>query len=151
MDPDGIFLLGLSLGGFFAPIIAQDAKIAGISVYGTIAFTPTPYPGRSERFFREIAEVDDILELWAEVDARVQVLHGTYDATTTASDHVKIAGTSVNTAQPRPCRASRASRGSIMAPRANRRSKPARAIPAAVSKSPTCRTPCSSFCAPDDR
>ena len=98
-DPDRVFLLGLSLGGFFAPIIAQDAKIAGISVYGTIAFTPTPYPGRSERFFREIAAVDDILERWAEVDARVQLLHGTYDATTTASDHAKIAA-AVNSAHP---------------------------------------------------
>ena len=99
VDPDRIFLLGLSLGGFFAPIIAQEAKIAGISVYGTIAFTPTPYPGRSERFFREIAEVDDILALWAGVDTRVQVLHGAYDATTTASDHAKIAA-SVNAAKP---------------------------------------------------
>src|SRR5262245_1355982 len=98
-DPDRIFLLGLSLGGFFAPIIAQDFKIAGISVYGTIAFTPTPYPGRSERFFREIAEVDDILELWKQVDARVQVLHGTYDATATASDHDKIAA-AVNAVHP---------------------------------------------------
>ncbi|HVJ29643.1 MAG TPA: alpha/beta fold hydrolase, partial [Gammaproteobacteria bacterium] len=99
VDPDRVFLLGLSLGGFFAPIIAQDAEIAGISVYGTIAFTPTPYPGRSERFFREIAEVDDILERWAQVDARVQVLHGTYDATTTASDNAKIAA-AVNSAHP---------------------------------------------------
>jgi len=99
VDPDRVFLLGLSLGGFFAPIIAQDAKIEGISVYGTIAFTPTPYPGRSERFFREIAAVDDILERWAEVDARVQLLHGTYDATTTASDHAKIAA-AVNSAHP---------------------------------------------------
>ena len=98
-DPDRVFLLGLSLGGFFAPIIAQDAKIAGISVYGTIAFTPTPYPGRSERFFREIAEVDDILEIWKQVDARVQVLHGTYDATATASDHAKIAA-AVNASHP---------------------------------------------------
>jgi len=99
VDPDRVFLLGLSLGGFFAPIIAQDAKIEGISVYGTIAFTPTPYPGRSERFFREIAAVDDILERWAEVDARVQLLHGTYDATTTASDHANIAA-AVNSAHP---------------------------------------------------
>ncbi|HEX7237821.1 MAG TPA: PDZ domain-containing protein [Gammaproteobacteria bacterium] len=98
-DPDKIFLFGASLGGFFAPILAQDTKIAGISVYGTIAFTPTPYPGRSERFFREIAEVDDILALWALVDARVQVLHGTYDATATASDHAKIAA-AVNAAHP---------------------------------------------------
>ena len=98
-DPDKIFLFGASLGGFFAPILAQDTKVEGISAYGTIAFTPTPYPGRSERFFREIAEVDDILALWATVDARVQVLHGTYDATATASDHAKIAA-AVNAAHP---------------------------------------------------
>ena len=98
-DPDKIFLFGASLGGFFAPILAQDTKVAGISAYGTIAFTPTPYPGRSERFFREIAEVEDILALWASVDARVQVLHGTYDATATASDHAKIAA-AVNSAHP---------------------------------------------------
>ena len=99
VDADRVFLLGLSLGGFFAPIIAQDAKIEGISVYGTIAFTPTTYPGRSERFFREIAEIDDILELWEQVEARVLLLHGTYDATTTASDHAKIAA-AVNSAHP---------------------------------------------------
>ena len=99
VDADRVFLLGLSLGGFFAPIIAQDAKIEGISVYGAIAFTPTTYPGRSERFFREIAEIDDILELWEQVEARVLLLHGTYDATTTASDHAKIAA-AVNSAHP---------------------------------------------------
>jgi dienelactone hydrolase len=98
-DPDKIFLFGASLGGFFAPILAQDTKVAGIIAYGTIAFTPTPYPGRSERFFREIAEVDDILALWASVDARVLVLHGTYDATAKASDHAKIAA-AVNAAHP---------------------------------------------------
>jgi alpha-beta hydrolase superfamily lysophospholipase len=98
VDPDSVFLFGFSLGGFFAPIIAQDAEIAGISAYGTIAFTPTPYPGRSERFFREIADVD-ILEIWAGVDTRVQMLHGTYDAITTASDHAKIAEI-VNAARP---------------------------------------------------
>ena len=33
VDPDRVFLLGLSLGGFFAPIIAQDAKIEGCLLY----------------------------------------------------------------------------------------------------------------------
>jgi len=77
-------------GGFFAPLLARDVPVAGISAYGTIAFTPTSYPGRSERFFREIAGVD-ILAAWAAVDTRVQMLHGTYDAVSTASDHAKIA------------------------------------------------------------
>ncbi len=90
VDRNRVFLIGLSLGGFFAPLLAREMPVAGISAYGTIAFTPTQYPGRSERFFREIAVVD-ILAAWAAVDARVQVLHGTYDAVSTASDHAKIA------------------------------------------------------------
>jgi dienelactone hydrolase len=90
VDKNRVFLIGLSLGGFFAPLLARDGTVAGISAYGTVAFTPTPYPGRSERFFREIAGVD-ILAAWAAVDARVQMLHGTFDAVSTASDHSKIA------------------------------------------------------------
>jgi len=98
VDPERVFLLGVSLGGFFAPLLAGDVHVAGISAYGTIAFTPTPYPGRSERFFREIADVD-ILAAWAAVDTRVQLLHGTFDDRTTASDHAKIAAI-VNQAHP---------------------------------------------------
>ena len=90
VDKNRVFLVGISLGGFFAPLLARDVPVAGISAYGTIAFTPTTYPGRSERFFREIAVVD-ILAAWAAVDARVQVLHGTFDGVSTASDHAKIA------------------------------------------------------------
>jgi pimeloyl-ACP methyl ester carboxylesterase len=90
VDRTRVFLIGLSLGGFFAPLLARELPVAGISAYGTIAFTPTQYPGRSERFFREIAVVD-ILAAWAAVDARVQLLHGTYDAVSNASDHAKIA------------------------------------------------------------
>ena len=54
-------------------------------------------PARNEE--RHARTLDDILKLWAQVDARVQVLHGTYDATTTASDHAKIAA-AVNAARP---------------------------------------------------
>jgi dienelactone hydrolase len=90
VDKNRVSLIGISLGGFFAPLLARDVPVSGISAYGTIAFTPTPYPGRSERFFREIAVVD-ILAAWAAVGARVQLLHGTYDAVSTASDHAKIA------------------------------------------------------------
>jgi dienelactone hydrolase len=98
VDRNRVFLFGLSLGGFFAPLLALDVPVAGISAYGTIAFTPTPYPGRSEQFFREVASVD-ILAAWAAVDTRVQMLHGTYDAVSTASDHAKIAAI-VNGAHP---------------------------------------------------
>lgn len=89
VDPARVFLFGDSLGGFMAPLLAHETRVAGISAYGTIAFTPTAYPGRSELFFREIADVD-ILAAWAAVDVRAQLLHGTFDAVTTASDHAKI-------------------------------------------------------------
>jgi dienelactone hydrolase len=98
VDKSRVFLIGLSLGGFFAPLLARDVPVAGISAYGTIAFTPTPYPGRSARFFREIAVID-ILAAWAAVDTRVLMLHGTYDAVSSASDHATIAAI-VNGAHP---------------------------------------------------
>jgi dienelactone hydrolase len=78
VDRDRIFLVGISLGGVFAPILANEMPIAGISAWGTIAFAPGPYPGRSERFFAEFAAVD-VLAHWANVDVPVQVLHGEYD------------------------------------------------------------------------
>ena len=37
VDKSRVFLLGLSLGGFFAPLLARDVPVAGISAYGTIA------------------------------------------------------------------------------------------------------------------
>ena len=98
VDPTRIFLFGDSLGGFMAPLLANETRVAGISAYGTIAFTPTGYPGRSELFFREIADVD-ILAAWTAVDVPSQLLHGTYDQVATASDHAKIAAT-VNGAHP---------------------------------------------------
>jgi dienelactone hydrolase len=58
VDRDRIFLVGISLGGVFAPILANETPVAGISAWGTIAFAPGPYPGRSERFFQEFAAVD---------------------------------------------------------------------------------------------
>jgi dienelactone hydrolase len=92
VDRKRVYVLGLSLGGFFAPLLARDARVAGIVTYGTIGFSPSPYPGRSERFFREIAEVD-VLAAWAAVDSRVLVLHGAFDDRTTASDNRNIAAT----------------------------------------------------------
>jgi len=98
VDSSRVFLFGDSLGGFIAPLLARETRVAGISAYGTIAFTPTPYPGRSDLFFREIADVD-ILAAWAALDVRAQLLHGTFDAVTTASDHAKIAA-AVNATHP---------------------------------------------------
>jgi dienelactone hydrolase len=98
VDPARVFLLGVSLGGVFAPVLANESAVAGIVAYGTLATAPSPYPGRSERFFREFAAVD-IPAAWAKVDARVLVMHGTYDEGTTADAHDRIARI-VNAAHP---------------------------------------------------
>ncbi len=79
VDRKRIYLLGVSLGGVFAPILAAETKVAGISVWGS-PDGPTPaYPGRSDRFFKEFAKVD-VAGAWAKVGTRVQVLHGEYDS-----------------------------------------------------------------------
>jgi len=78
VDPQRVYLVGISLGGVFAPLLAAETKVAGISVYGTLAGPPGPYPGRSERFFQEFGTVD-VAAAWARSATRVQVLHGEYD------------------------------------------------------------------------
>jgi dienelactone hydrolase len=78
VNPDRIYLLGISLGGVFAPILAEETKVAGISVYGTSSGPPPVYPGRSERFFKEFASVD-VADAWTKASTRVQVLQGEYD------------------------------------------------------------------------
>jgi dienelactone hydrolase len=89
VDPARIYLLGISLGGVFAPVLARDYPVRGIVMYGTIAFAPSPYPGRSERFFKEIAALD-VPAAWAAIEARVLALHGSHDENTTAADHARI-------------------------------------------------------------
>ena len=98
VDRERVYFLGDSLGGLFAPLLARDTRVAGIVTYGTIGFAPSPYPGRSERFFREIVKID-VLAAWAAVDSRVLLLRGAFDDRTTASDHRNIAAT-VNAAHP---------------------------------------------------
>jgi len=78
VNPDQIYLLGISLGGVFAPLLAAETKVAGISVWGTSSDPPPIYPGRSERFFREFASVD-VAGAWTKANTRVQVLQGEYD------------------------------------------------------------------------
>lgn len=92
VDSRRIYLLGISLGGVFAPILGAETKVAGISVYGTLAGPPPVYPGRSDRFFREFAQVD-VAGAWSRVATRVQVLHGEYDVDpqTNRDAHERIA------------------------------------------------------------
>ena len=90
VDPRRVHLLGLSLGGFFAPILAAGETIAGILVYGTLDLPPSPYPGRSDQFFREIAAVD-VRDAWGRVDAKVLVVHGQFDEVANEADHARIA------------------------------------------------------------
>jgi dienelactone hydrolase len=78
VNQDRIYLLGISLGGVFAPLLAAETKVAGISVWGTSSVPPPVYPGRSERFFREFASVD-VAAAWLKANTRVQVMQGEYD------------------------------------------------------------------------
>jgi len=93
VDPRRIYLLGISLGGVFAPLLGAETKVAGISVYGTLAGPPPGYPGRSDRFFQEFAQVD-VAGAWSKVATRVQILHGQYDVDpqTNRDAHERIAG-----------------------------------------------------------
>jgi dienelactone hydrolase len=90
VDVERVVLLGISLGGVFAPLSAQEHGVSGIVVYGTLGSPPSPYPGRSERFFREFGTVD-VRAAWAAVSARVLVLHGEFDETVALIDDTQIA------------------------------------------------------------
>ena len=90
VDTEQIVLLGISLGGVFTPIVANESRVRGIVVYGTPGSPPSPYPGRSDRFFREFASAD-VTGAWSNVAARVLVLHGEFDETVATVDHTQIA------------------------------------------------------------
>jgi pimeloyl-ACP methyl ester carboxylesterase len=92
VDRNRVFLVGISLGGVFAPILANETPVTGISAWGTIAFAPGRYPGRSERFFEEFASVD-VLAHWASIDAPVQVLRGELDEVSTSEWSERIVAT----------------------------------------------------------
>ena len=90
VDAGRIHLLGISLGGVFAPIVAGDSSVRSVIVYGTLVAPPSPYPGRSARFFREFSSVD-VSAAWSTVDARVLVLRGEFDELAPQADHARIA------------------------------------------------------------
>jgi len=91
VDPERLFLVGISLGGVFAPVLAPDHHLKGMVVFGTLATAPTTYPGRSDRFFAEFAGVD-VAAAWKAVDVPVLALHGEFDEVTARADHEQIAG-----------------------------------------------------------
>ena len=98
VDPQRVYLVGISLGGVFAAVLAAETKVAGISVYGTLARPPSLYAGRSARFFEEFEKVD-VEGAWAKSGTRVQVLHGEYDIDpATSSAPVRIASLVNNSA-----------------------------------------------------
>ncbi len=90
VDSTRVFLLGISLGGVFAPVLASETPVKGIAAFGTISFVPSPYPGRSARFFSEFAGVD-LAGAWSKVDARVLALHGQFEENTSLADDIRIA------------------------------------------------------------
>lgn len=69
IDDDRVFLLGISLGGVFAPILAQE-KVAGIISFGTISKTWPEYMSDNWRRQWQLAgmsyaEIDEKLKLAA--------------------------------------------------------------------------------------
>jgi len=76
-EANRVVLLGISLGGVFAPALAREKAVRGIVVFGTLATRPPAYPGRSERFFTEFDAVD-VPAAWAAIDTRL-MRHGPGD------------------------------------------------------------------------
>ena len=77
-EANRVVLLGISLGGVFAPALAREKAVRGIVVFGTLAKRPPAYPGRSERFFTEFDAVD-VPAAWAAIDTRLLMQHGPGD------------------------------------------------------------------------
>ena len=90
VNPEEVFLLGISLGGVFAPVLANESPVRGVVVWGSPPGPPSPYAGRSERFFREFASAD-IAGAWSAIAARVLVLYGQFDEPAMGFDRDRIA------------------------------------------------------------
>lgn len=68
VDPDKIFIIGHSMGGVFAPVIARDVPVRGIIAYGTIGNNFMEYFVNSRRTIAEAygmsqAESDNYVKL----------------------------------------------------------------------------------------
>lgn len=68
VDPDRIFIIGHSMGGVFAPIIARDAPVRGIIAYGTIGSNFMEYFVNTRRTIAQAydmspAETDNYVKL----------------------------------------------------------------------------------------
>jgi dienelactone hydrolase len=98
VDAAQVYLLAISLGGVFAPIVAGENPVHGIATFGAPPFAPTPYPGRSDRFFREIASIE-LEKAWSTVAGRVLVMYGEFDEVAQDMDLGWIARV-VNTRRP---------------------------------------------------
>jgi pimeloyl-ACP methyl ester carboxylesterase len=58
VDAERVFLLGHSMGGVMAPLLAAEIPVRGIIVYGTIARTWTEYMLENSRRQLELADID---------------------------------------------------------------------------------------------
>jgi pimeloyl-ACP methyl ester carboxylesterase len=67
VDADRVFIFGHSMGGLMAPLLATDAPVRGIIVYGTIARTWTEYWLENIRRQMELADTDP-----ADIDRNVR-------------------------------------------------------------------------------
>jgi pimeloyl-ACP methyl ester carboxylesterase len=67
VDADRVFIFGHSMGGVMAPLLATDAPVRGIIVYGTIARTWTEYWLENIRRQMELADTDP-----ADIDRNVR-------------------------------------------------------------------------------
>lgn len=71
VDPDRIFIIGHSMGGVFAPLVAKETPVKGIVAYGTIGVNFMEYFLNSRRDIAEAnemtpAEADDYVKLACE-------------------------------------------------------------------------------------
>ncbi|MBL7932420.1 MAG: alpha/beta fold hydrolase [Bacteroidia bacterium] len=74
VDSAGIFILGHSMGGVMAPVIAAGAKVKGIIAYGTIGSNFLEYLAKTRRtlalaYEMNPQETDDYIKDWCECSA----------------------------------------------------------------------------------
>jgi pimeloyl-ACP methyl ester carboxylesterase len=60
VDPERIFIIGHSMGGVFAPLIAKQTSITGIISYGTIGSNFIEYLAKTRRTIAEAYKMDPV-------------------------------------------------------------------------------------------